>query len=130
MISTSKFTSVSIEAGLDFILSHFEKPSDGKQFPWRISTYLTAKNPPWQISVNSKEEALARFKQSNLLDCRISAYPFPIPTVRGINAQVPNFVMADLDRKDPIFKTDKSFNQCLENTLQNFNNKLHGAKPT
>jgi hypothetical protein len=126
MKSISKFTSVSIEDGLDFILSHLEEP----HFPRRISTYLTAKNTPWQIMVSSRDEALARFKQSDLKNCRISAYKYPVPTVRGINAQVPNFVMADLDRKDPIFKTDKSFNECLENTLQNFNNKLHGAKPS
>jgi hypothetical protein len=116
MIS-SKFTSVSIGEGLDFILSHLEKPSDSEQFPWRISTYLTSKNPPWQISVKSKEEALARFRQSNLLDCRISAYKYPVPTVKGINAQVPNFVMPDIDRKD--FKTDKLLLECLKQTLEN-----------
>src|SRR5215469_16746042 len=124
MISTSKFTSVSIETGLDLILSHLEEP----YFPRRISTDLTEKNPPWQIMVNSRDEALARFKQSNLLNCRISAYKYPVPTVRGINAQVPNFVMPDLDRKD--FKTDKSLQECLQQTLENFKVKLHGANPT
>ena len=59
----------SIEYGLDIILSHFEPP----YFPRRISTYLTAGR---QIIVNNRDEALARFIQSNLLDCRISAYPY------------------------------------------------------
>jgi hypothetical protein len=124
MISTSKFTSVSIEEGLDLILSHLEPP----YFPRRISTDLTERNPPWQILVNSRDETLARFKQSNLLNCRISAYKYPVPTIRGINAQYPNFVMPDLDRKD--FKTDKSLQECLQQTLENFKVKLHGASPT
>jgi hypothetical protein len=118
------FTSVSIEDSLDFILLHFEKP----HFPRRISTYLTENNPPWQIVVYSRDEALAKFKESNLLNSRISAFPYPVPTVRGINAQEPNFFQSDLDRKD--FKTLKSLNQCLENTLQNFRDKLHGANPS
>ena len=123
MIST-KFTPVSIEEGLDLILSHLEPP----YFPRRISTYLTSKNPPWQITVNSRDEAIARFNQSNLWDCRISAYKYPVPTVRGINAQYPNFVMPDLDRRD--FKTYKSLLECLQQTLENFKTKLHGASPT
>jgi hypothetical protein len=120
-ISTSTFTSVPIESGLDFILSHLEEP----HFPRRISAYTTDKK---QILVYSKGEALARFKQSNLLDCRISAYPYPVPECRGINAQVPNFFLTDLDRKD--FKTDKLFKQSLQNTLQNFKDRLHGSNPT
>jgi hypothetical protein len=124
MISTSTFTSVPIESGLDLILSHSEKP----YFPRRISTDLTEKNPPWQISVNSRDEALAKCKESNLLNCRISAYPFPVPTVRGINSQVPNFFMSDLDRKN--FKTGKSLQECLQHTLKNFKDKLRGANPT
>src|SRR5215831_4824215 len=71
-------TSVPIESGLDFILSHLEKP----YFPRRISTYLTEKNGPWQVLVNSRDEALAKFKESDLLNCRISAYRFPVPAVR------------------------------------------------
>ncbi len=110
-------TSVPIESGLDFILSHLEKP----YFPRRISTYLTEKSGPWQVLVNSRDEAIASFKESNLLNCRISAYQFPVPVVRGINAQVPNFFMSDLDRKS--FKTNKSLQQCLQD-------KLHGANPS
>lgn len=117
-------TSISIESGLDFILSHLEEP----HFPRRISTYLTEKNPPWQLLVSSRAEAIARFKQSNLLNCRISAYPYPVPEARGINAQVPNFFLSDLDKKN--FKTRKSFEEAMQNTLQNFKHKLHGANPT
>jgi hypothetical protein len=111
----------SIEYALDVVLSHLEEP----HFPRRISTYLTQRNPPWQLLVSSRDEAL---RQANLLDCRISAYPFPVPELNGINGQIPNFFLSDLDRR--IFKTDKLLKQTLQRTLQNFDNKLHGAKPT
>ncbi len=113
----------SIEYGLDLILSHLPLP----HFPRRISTYLTGGR---QIVVNSRDEALARFKQSNLIDCRISAYPYPVPEINGINAQIPYFFMSDLDRKNKWFKTNKAFEQCLQQSLQNYDIRLHGAKPT
>jgi hypothetical protein len=56
----------SLESGLNFVLLHLEEPI----FPRRIATDATEGK---QILVNNSEEALARFKQSNLLDCRISA---------------------------------------------------------
>ena len=134
----------SIESGLDLILSDLSRllylylkdlrsteyyylAESISNFPWRISTYVTGGK---QIVVNSREEALARFKQSNLLDCRISAYPYPVPTVEGtgINAQIPNFFLSDIDRKN--FESDRLFQQCLQNTLQNYKVKLHGANPT
>lgn len=58
----------SFNQGLDFILSHFQE----SLWPRAISTHLTEGR---QILVFNKEEAVARFKQSNFLDCRISAYP-------------------------------------------------------
>jgi hypothetical protein len=111
----------SLESGLNFVLLHLEEPI----FPRRIATYATEGK---QILVNNSEEALARFKQSNLLDCRISAYPYPVPEYKGVNRQTLDFFLSDLDRKD--FKTKKSFEECMRNTLQNFKNKLHGANPT
>jgi hypothetical protein len=108
----------SIEYGLDFILSHLPTP----HFPRRISTYLTVGR---QITVNSRDEALARFKQSNLIDCRMSAYPYPVPEIDGINAQMPTFFLSDLDRKS--FKTGELLKQALAKTLQNYSTKLHGA---
>jgi hypothetical protein len=118
-------TASSIEEGLDFILSHFKPP----YFPRMISTYLTAMIRPWQVLVYSREEALARFKQSNRLDCRISAYPYPVPVTRdGVNMQTTDFFLSDLDRKD--FKTNKSFDEAMGQTLQNFKDRLHGANPS
>src|SRR5215213_4995752 len=58
----------SIEEGLDFILSHFQ--GEQRLWPRKISTYATEGK---QIKVRSREEALARFQQANLIDCRINA---------------------------------------------------------
>jgi hypothetical protein len=45
--------------------------------------------------VYNKEEAFARFKQANFLDCRISAYPSSKHTRR--QKQKPSFLFIDLD---------------------------------
>ena len=54
--------------GLDFILSHLKNPN---RWPRTISTKSTEGK---QITVYSKQEALSYYKDSNYLDCRISAY--------------------------------------------------------
>jgi hypothetical protein len=54
-----------VEVGLDFILGHFDM---GFIWPRTISTMTTHGR---QILVYNKEEAFARFKQANYLDCRI-----------------------------------------------------------
>ena len=56
-----------LEEGLDFTLSHFQEPI----WPRAISTKTTECR---QVLVNNRDVALARFKQSNYQDCRISAY--------------------------------------------------------
>ena len=56
-----------VTKGLEFILSHLSKP----YWPRNISTRLTEGR---QFTVYSKLEALSYFKDSNYLDCRISAY--------------------------------------------------------
>jgi hypothetical protein len=53
---------VIVEEGLDFILSHFKEG-----FPRTISTKTIEGR---QIVVYNKDEALARFKAANYLDCR------------------------------------------------------------
>src|SRR5215469_9692530 len=78
-ILNSITTPISIESGLDFILSHFKSE---ELFPRRISTRVTEGR---QITVKDMDEAIARFKQSNLLECRISAYPFPVPEHKSVN---------------------------------------------
>ena len=96
---------ISIEEGLDFILSHFEEPI----WPRTIFTKTLGK----QYTVYSSKEAIARFKQSSLLDCRINAYP-DYTEFKGINRQPPNFIFIDIDRC--WFTTDKEFWKAVENT--------------
>ncbi len=70
---------------LEIILTHFA----GIDFPRTISTKTTEGR---QVMVNDKEEALARFKQANYLDCRINAY--------SELDHSPNFIFIDIDIKD------------------------------
>jgi hypothetical protein len=65
-------------------------------WPRTISTKTTEGR---QIIVNTREEAIARFKQSNYLNCRIRAYPYCRRTITATSANglAPNFIMIDLD---------------------------------
>jgi len=102
----------SIEEGLDFILSHFQ--GEQRLWPRKISTYATEGK---QIKVRSREEALARFQQANLIDCRINAYPVYLEW-EGINRQAPNVLFAaDLDISK--FKTEKALTLAANRTLRN-----------
>ena len=78
-----------IRSGLDFILSHFAAFA----FPRTISTKTTQGKQIW---VNSKAEALARFKQANYLDCRINAY-----SKHDIKGD-PNFIFIDIDSTEKV----------------------------
>jgi hypothetical protein len=127
---------MTIEQGLDLILSHFlgvntpkPKPGGALTFPRTISTKVTDGR---QILVSSRKEALARFSQANYLDCRVSAYPpnvieNPSLTQRfvGIRTVTPAnlIIMIDLDRCN--FKTERGFNITLTTTLNNIKNKLN-----
>jgi hypothetical protein len=109
---------ISIEQGLGFILSHFEEPV----WPRTIFTKTLGK----QITVYSREKAIARFKQSNLLDCRINAYP-DYTAYNGINRHPPNFIFIDIDRS--LFTTDNEFWGAVKETCKNIEHTL-GSKPT
>lgn len=120
---------MTVEQGLLFMASHLQEPI----WPRNISTKTTEGR---QILVNSREEALARFAQSNYLDCRISAYPpnileNPSETQKfvGLQTITPTtlIIMIDLDKCN--FKTDRGFNMALTRTLNNIRNKLN-AFPT
>ena len=111
---------ISFEEGLDYILSHFEEPV----WPRTISIHATEGR---QILVYNKEEALARYKQANLLDCRINAYP-KYTEYKGINRQAPNFIFLDLDNST--FKTERALQMALEKTLKNLHNILNAQSPT
>jgi hypothetical protein len=108
----------SIEEGLDFILSHFS--TQLQLFPRTISTKTTEGS---QIVVYNKEEALARFKAANYLDCKIAAYPKYVEW-KGINRQAPSLIFIDLDQRSALDLT-------LKKTLENIKERLGvNAKPT
>ena len=106
--------------GLGFIVGHFGESI----WPRTISTHTTGER---QILVYNKEEALARFKQANLLDCRINAYPYYIG-FGGINRQVPNLIFIDLDLSR--FNSKYALDRVLRKVLKNIKEKLRGAQPT
>ncbi|MGI8834032.1 MAG: hypothetical protein ACR2IS_15525 [Nitrososphaeraceae archaeon] len=65
-----------------------------------------------QVLVSKKEEALARFKQANYLDCRILAYvrdadenASPIARFRGKRRAVPTTIIVMIDLDSCNFKT-------------------------
>lgn len=103
--------------GLEFILSHLSKP----YWPRTISTMLTAGG---QFAVHSKLEALSYFKDSNYLDCRISAYNQKGGTV--------DFIMIDIDRS--MFKSKQELNNANTRTLSKistvFRIRNKSIKPT
>jgi hypothetical protein len=118
--STTSLTNISCDDGLDFILSHLEEPI----WPRTVSSFTTQQR---QILVYNKDEALARFRQANLLDCRINTYPDYIG-IAGVNRQSPNFIFIDLDLCR--FHSRKALDRALRNVLKNIKEKLDGAQAT
>jgi hypothetical protein len=112
-----------IESAIDFIISHFEEPL----YPRKISTYKSQQNRPFQFLVRSRKEIIDSFIESNFVDCKINAYPY-LTEYKGIPRYKPNFLFIDLDKNN--FKTNKSFELALYNTLKNIKEKLEGAVPT
>jgi hypothetical protein len=105
-----------IENGLDFILNHFNQ---NRLFPRTIMT----KNLGYQKEVFSKEEAMKFFEESDFIDCRINAFP-SFTDYKGIQRYPPDFIFIDLDKSN--FKTNRSFEVALSNTLKNIGEKLEG----
>jgi hypothetical protein len=109
---TDTSVATAVEDGLDYILSHFVSQ---RLWPRTISSKTTENR---QVIVNSREEVLVRFKQSNFFDCRISAYPLPskVSSFVGVNLDIaPSIVMIDLDRET--FNTQKALDMALSKTL-------------
>ena len=100
-------------------------------WPRTISTKTTEGR---QIIAHSKEETLARFKQANFMDCRISAYPYWRPSTTsdfiGIkNTIAPNFIMIDLDLYN-FDLNDKALLHVLRQTLRKIKEILQLHDPT
>ena len=77
----------------------------------------------YQREVFSKEEAMKLFEDSDFIDCRINAFP-SFTEYKGIQRYPPDFIFIDLDKNN--FKTDRSFELVLSNTLKNIREKLEG----
>lgn len=108
-------TSIDIE----IILGLVEEPV----FPRTISTYTTSGR---QIEVRSIDEVFNWFKASNFVDCRINAFPI-FTNYKGINMQLPNLVMCDLDLMK--FRTEKLLLKTLDETVTNIDKDIKGAIP-
>jgi hypothetical protein len=93
------------EENIDFILSHFESNS---LFPRRMMT----KKLNYQFTVYSKHQIVQKCAESNLIDCRINAYP-EYTGYKGIIRQPPNFVFIDLDLAN--FEMDRKKLEIKEN---------------
>ena len=89
-----------VTKGLEFILTHLIKPF----WPRTVSTRLSAGR---QFTVHSRLEALSYFKDSNFLDCRISAY--------SVDSRTVDFIMIDMDRSN--FKSKQELNKANASTL-------------
>jgi hypothetical protein len=91
-------------------------------WPRTISTRTTEGR---QIIVNTREEAIARFKQANYLDCRISAYPYCRRTITATsgNGLAPNFIMIDLDVCN-FDNEDDALQRVLKQTVARIKNIL------
>jgi hypothetical protein len=111
---------ITIEEGIDFILVHFEEPI----WPRTVSSHTTEGG---QILVYSKAEAITRFKQADLLDCRINAYPDYTGFGR-INRQAPNFIFIDLDLSS--FNSRNALDKALRNVQKNIKEKFSGVQAT
>ena len=107
-----------IEIGLNFILSHLEKPTI---FPRTIMT----KTLGYQRIVYSKESALEHFIESDFIDCRINAFP----SLKEGATWIPNLLFIDLDLIN--FNTKKLLQVALNKTLKSIKEKLeNNAHPT
>jgi len=114
-----------IQAGLDFLLSHFSSPL----FPRTISTQKTEDS---QIPVNSMEEALTYYRKSEFKDCKINAFYYSKledTTIGGLFWH-PDLIFIDLDLQD--FKSEKALQFALAQTLNNIADEFgsNSAVPT
>ena len=99
----------SIEKDIDFTISHFEKTS---LLPRKMRT----KQHNYQFTINSKDEIIEKCLTSDLVDCRINAYPESVSDYK-FTIQAPNFIFIDLDLSN--FTKYKQPKRMLDETLKN-----------
>ena len=121
-ISRSTTNKEEIESGLDFIINHFDRTI--LYFPRTIMT----KKSNGQIRVYSKGETLQYFKNSEFQDCRVNAYRYSHSSpFNSIEQWTPDLLFIDIDKC--VFKSDRSCEFALSNTLKNIQEKI-GGYPT
>jgi hypothetical protein len=103
-----------IQNGLDYLLGQIVPPI----WPRTISTHTTEGK---QVLVYTQDQALAKFRQARLLDCRINAYP-SYTGWKGLNRQAPDFLFIDLDLSR--FKIMEALNRGRKKTLKFIKEKL------
>jgi Primase X len=108
-----------VTRGLEFILSHLNKPN----WPRTISTELTGGR---QFTRYSKLETLSDFKDSNYVDCRISAYNSDCDS----ESKTVDFIMIDLDKSN--FKSKQELDRAKNKTLSKISEtfQIHKFKPS
>lgn len=111
---------MSINKGIDFLLNHFDKDC---LFPRTIMTKKLGK----QKIVCSQTEALAYFKDSNFVDCRINAFPFFVG-YKGLQRYAPDLIFIDLDKYH--FRKMQELESVLSKTLRKISKIFVGAKST
>ncbi len=116
-LQNQQLTDIEIVSGLDFIISHL---AGNVLFPRTIMT----KKLGYQLTINSKEEALEKFLDSELLDCRLNSYP-NLTEYKDVPRYKPSLLFIDLDKNN--FKTDGKFEFALYKTLKNIKEKLEGS---
>ena len=116
---TSKQFEMEVKEGLIFILNHLDGLWDRT-----ISTYATKGG---QRLVSNVQEAMAWFKASNFLDCRISAYPKYTNDYINRTGIAPTVLLADIDKEH--FETTELFELAVAKTYTNFKEILD-ARPT
>jgi hypothetical protein len=91
--------------GVDFMLEHF-----GSIFPRAVATLATGHG---QVQVNSREEIIRRFEESDFIDCYMSIFP----AYNKKEHYKPTHIFIDIDRQH--FVTDQEFEQAVQETLHN-----------
>ena len=71
----------------------------------------------------SKEELIEAYQVSNLMDCRVNAYP-SYTEYKGIQRYPPNFIFADLDIST--FRNLDTLERALQTTLGTIRIKING----
>src|SRR5215213_904282 len=118
---------VTIEEGLDFILSHFQGPI----WPRNLATAATSTR---QHTVEDRDRALLYYKAARLEDCRISIFAtYEGKAEMGYQnlgpSHIPDMILIDIDLET--FKEDThQFNTAVKTTLRNIKKHLNGAVPT